>query len=70
MFGYPEHIISEPLSPKELEEIIFKNCMPYDPIEAVLQQEVRGGGRPGGKGRRGQGRREEGAGQEVREGAG
>ncbi|KAL5467658.1 hypothetical protein EMCRGX_G031920 [Ephydatia muelleri] len=40
VFGYPEHIISEPLSPKELEEIIFKNCMPYDPVEAVLQQET------------------------------
>ena len=41
VFGYPEHIISEPLSPKVLVKLIYDYCLPYDPIEAVLQQEVR-----------------------------
>ena len=43
VFGYPEHIISEPLSPKVLVKLIYDYCLPYDPIEAVLQQEVRRG---------------------------
>ena len=41
VFGYPEQEISEPLSPKVLAKLIYDNCLPYDPIEAVLQQEVR-----------------------------
>ena len=42
MFGYPEHIITEPLSPKVLVKLIYEKCLPFDPVEAVLQQEVRG----------------------------
>ena len=41
VFGYAEYVISEPLSPKELVKIIYEKCMPFDPIECVLQQEVR-----------------------------
>lgn len=40
VFGYAEYVISEPLSPKELVKIIYEKCMPFDPIECVLQQEV------------------------------
>ena len=40
VFGYPEHIIMEPLSPKEISSIVYGQCMPYEPVEAVLQQEV------------------------------
>ena len=42
MWGSPEHVISEPLGPKAIVKIIYDNCLPYDPIEAVLQQEVGG----------------------------
>jgi phosphorylase kinase alpha/beta subunit len=40
VFGYAEHVISEPLSPKDIVKIIYDMCMPADPIEAVLQQEI------------------------------
>ena len=40
VFGYAEHVITEPLSPKDIVKIIYDMCMPADPIEAVLQQEV------------------------------
>ena len=40
VFGYPEHVISEPMTPKDLVKIIYDKCMPFDPTEAVLQQEV------------------------------
>ena len=40
VFGYAEHVITEPLSPKDIVKIIYDMCMPSDPIEAVLQQEV------------------------------
>ena len=40
VFGYPEHVISEPMTPKNLVKIIYDKCMPFDPTEAVLQQEV------------------------------
>ena len=40
VFGYAEHVVTEPLSPKEIVRIIYDMCMPADPIEAVLQQEV------------------------------
>ena len=40
VFGYPEHVINEPMTPKELVKIIYDKCMPFDPTEAVLQQEV------------------------------
>ena len=40
VFGYAEHVVTEPMSPKDLVKIIYDMCMPADPIEAVLQQEV------------------------------
>lgn len=41
VFGHPELIVREPLSPKEIMHLIYDKCLPYDPVEAVLQQEVR-----------------------------
>ena len=46
VFGYPEHVISEPMTPKDLVKIIYDKCMPFDPTEAVLQQEVSTDHRP------------------------
>ena len=40
VFGFPEHIITEPMTPVEISDIIYNQCMEYEPIEAVLQQEV------------------------------
>ncbi len=40
VFHYSEYIITEPMSPAELSDIIYDQCMPHEPIEAVLQQEV------------------------------
>jgi len=40
IFGYSEHVVTEPLTPKEIVHIVYEKCMPYDPIEAVLHQEV------------------------------
>lgn len=40
VFGYSEYIVSEPISPKEIVRVIYEKCMPFDPVEAVLQQEV------------------------------
>lgn len=40
VFGFPEYTITEPLTPKEIAQIMYQQCMPYQPIEAVLQQEV------------------------------
>ena len=40
IFGYPEHVISEPMSPKDIVSIVYNTCSQYDPVEAVLQQEV------------------------------
>ena len=40
VFGYPEYVITDPLSPKVILKLIYDKCLPYDPIEAVLQQEV------------------------------
>lgn len=41
VFGYPEFIVSEPISPKEIVRVVYEKCMPFDPVEAVLQQEVK-----------------------------
>ena len=29
------------MGPKEIVDVVYDKCFPYDPIEAVLQQEVR-----------------------------
>ena len=47
VFGCAEHVITEPLSPKDIVKIIYEMCMPFDAIEAVLQQEVGVVYRPG-----------------------
>ena len=41
VFGYSEKVVTEPISPREILAIIYDHCMPYQPIEAVLQQEVK-----------------------------
>ncbi|XP_019849301.1 PREDICTED: phosphorylase b kinase regulatory subunit beta-like [Amphimedon queenslandica] len=40
VFGFPEYTITEPLTPNEIAQIMYQQCMPYQPIEAVLQQEL------------------------------
>jgi phosphorylase kinase alpha/beta subunit len=40
VFGFTEHIVTEPLTPKEISNIIYERCTPYEPIEAALQQEL------------------------------
>ncbi|XP_077982243.1 phosphorylase b kinase regulatory subunit beta-like isoform X2 [Glandiceps talaboti] len=39
-FGHEEEIISKPLTPNELIQIIYNKCGPYDMRECVLQQEL------------------------------
>ena len=43
MFNYPEGVISEPLTPKAIVSMVYEKCMPHNPIEVVMQQEVRTG---------------------------
>ncbi|XP_041417206.1 phosphorylase b kinase regulatory subunit beta isoform X2 [Xenopus laevis] len=40
VFGHEEAVISNPLSPGVIKDIIYKKCSPYDEREAVLQQEL------------------------------
>jgi len=39
-FGQREHIITEPLTPAAIIDIIYDTCMEYDPREVSLQQEM------------------------------
>ncbi|XP_064414578.1 phosphorylase b kinase regulatory subunit beta isoform X2 [Latimeria chalumnae] len=40
VFGHEEEVISNPLSPSVIKNIIYSKCSPYDEREAVLQQEL------------------------------
>lgn len=40
VFGHEEAVISNPLSPGVIKDIIYSKCSPYDEREAVLQQEL------------------------------
>uniref|UniRef100_F7AVX1 Phosphorylase b kinase regulatory subunit n=1 Tax=Xenopus tropicalis TaxID=8364 RepID=F7AVX1_XENTR len=40
VFGHEEAVISNPLSPGVIKDILYKKCSPYDEREAVLQQEL------------------------------
>ncbi|XP_078688666.1 phosphorylase b kinase regulatory subunit beta-like isoform X2 [Branchiostoma floridae x Branchiostoma belcheri] len=40
VFGHEEEVISNPLSPGEIKNIVYSKCMPHDEREAVLQQEM------------------------------
>ncbi|XP_077307795.1 phosphorylase b kinase regulatory subunit beta isoform X3 [Lithobates pipiens] len=40
VFGHEEAVISNPLSPGVIKDIIYSKCNPYDEREAVLQQEL------------------------------
>nr|XP_033796705.1 phosphorylase b kinase regulatory subunit beta isoform X2 [Geotrypetes seraphini] len=40
VFGHEEEVISNPLSPGVIKDIIYNKCSPHDEREAVLQQEL------------------------------
>uniref|UniRef100_UPI00398EA37D phosphorylase b kinase regulatory subunit beta isoform X1 n=1 Tax=Pristiophorus japonicus TaxID=55135 RepID=UPI00398EA37D len=40
VFGHEEEVISNPLSPGEIKNIVYTKCAPHDEREAVLQQEL------------------------------
>ncbi|XP_078525491.1 phosphorylase b kinase regulatory subunit beta isoform X1 [Lissotriton helveticus] len=40
VFGHDEAVISNPLSPGVIKDIIYNKCSPHDEREAVLQQEL------------------------------
>lgn len=40
VFGQQEHVINEPLTPAAIVQIIYQVCMPHDPREVSLQQEM------------------------------
>lgn len=40
VFGHEEEVIDKPLTPKEVEEIIYSKCQQHDIYQAVLQQEI------------------------------
>ncbi|CAL1279955.1 unnamed protein product [Larinioides sclopetarius] len=40
VFGHEEVVIDKPLTPKEVEEIIYSKCQVHDIYQAVLQQEI------------------------------
>eukprot|EP00118_Oscarella_pearsei_P010638 m.66389 g.66389 ORF g.66389 m.66389 type:complete len:1074 (+) comp35386_c0_seq8:474-3695(+) len=40
VFGRREHVISEPLGPFSIKEILYRTVRPYSAYEAVLQQEM------------------------------
>ncbi|XP_069463153.1 phosphorylase b kinase regulatory subunit beta isoform X1 [Ambystoma mexicanum] len=40
VFGHEEAVISNPLSPGVIKDIIYNKCSPHDEREAVLQQEL------------------------------
>lgn len=40
VFGHEEEVIDKPLTPKEVEGIIYSKCQTHDIYQAVLQQEI------------------------------
>lgn len=40
LFGHDEEVISNPLSPAVIKDIIYRKCSPHGEREAVLQQEL------------------------------
>lgn len=40
LFGHEEEVISNPLSPAVIKDIIYRKCSPHGEREAVLQQEL------------------------------
>lgn len=40
LFGHEEEVISNPLSPGVIKDIIYRKCSPHGEREAVLQQEL------------------------------
>lgn len=40
IFGHEEEVISNPLSPEVIKDIIYSKCSPHGEREAVLQQEL------------------------------
>lgn len=40
VFGHEEEVLDKPVSPNELKAILYRQCLPYDIRQAVLQQEL------------------------------
>lgn len=40
VFGHEEEVLDKPVSPNELKTILYRQCLPYDIRQAVLQQEL------------------------------
>ena len=40
VWGQQEHVVDKPVSPNDIREILYTRLYPYDPIQAVLQQEL------------------------------
>lgn len=40
VYGHEEEVLDKPVSPNEIRNLLFSKCMPHNPFEAVLQQEI------------------------------
>ena len=40
VWGKDEEVIDKPMSPNDIKRILYDRCFPFDPIQAVLQQEL------------------------------
>lgn len=40
MIGHQETVFDRPLTPSEIQTVVYSTIQPYDIIQAVLQQEV------------------------------
>lgn len=40
VFGHEEEVITKPVTPNQIKQIVYKKCLPHDIRQAVLQQEM------------------------------
>ena len=40
VWGKDEEVIDKPMAPNDIKRILYDRCFPFDPIQAVLQQEL------------------------------
>jgi len=40
VWGKDEEVIDKPMAPNDIKKILYDRCFPFDPIQAVLQQEL------------------------------
>jgi len=40
VWGKDEEVIDKPIAPSDIKKILYDRCFPFDPIQAVLQQEL------------------------------